>query len=333
MKFAAKSHGSPLEQLEKLGGKSFPNLSRARARTSECLIERKRQLAELPHDAGVSIVLMGSWGRSEVTNGSDDDYMVLVKGANRTGIHPPKAQIRSILDKPPGDQGVFGEPAFSDEMIGNIGLEEDSNSNLTRRMLFLLESSWATGADVYGRVRGELFDRYLDDSIRDYHVPRFLLNDTIRYWRTVCVDFAGKERKGPKKWGIRNAKLRTSRKLLFASGLLPVLECDNYECGEMRRFLERRLQMPPADRLIAAFIEHDCIDAGLRAVQAYDEFVGLLDDGTRRTELEKVEREDSASSVVFKEAKRLGHDLEQGLLALLFERERFQRLVREYAIF
>lgn len=63
-------------------------------------------------------------------------------------------------------------------------------------MLLLLESVGATNEDVHEVVTGELADRYLDESVKDFRVPRFLLNDVVRYWRTICVDFAGKERKG-----------------------------------------------------------------------------------------------------------------------------------------
>jgi hypothetical protein len=110
-------------------------------------------------------------------------------------------------------------------MIENIGLEEDLNNNLNRRMLFLFESVYATNQASYNAVRKELLDRYLDQSVKDFRPPRFLLNDVIRYWRTMCVDFAGKEHEDQRKWGLRNVKLRTARKVLLAGGLLPVFEC------------------------------------------------------------------------------------------------------------
>lgn len=329
----ALSDGEPLERLAAATGACFPNLARARALTGERLVERRSRLSQLSHDDDTSIVLMGSWGRSELTSGSDDDYMVLVHGPKREKVHPDRLALEPILDKSPGMQGVFGEPVASVEMVGNIGLEDDSNSNLTRRMLFLLESVCATGCAVYGSVRQKLFDRYLDESVKDFSAPRFLLNDLIRYWRTVCVDFAGKERQGPGKWGLRNAKLRTSRKLLFASGLLPVLECSSLEVAEMRAFLDARMCMPPADRVAEAFLAHGAADAGGRALVAYDRFVGMLDDTSRRDELEAVTRSEAHDSPAFLEAKRLGKEIEQGLLALLFECEPFPQLVRDYAIF
>ena len=276
---------------------------------------------------------MGSWGRSEVTSGSDDDFMLLIDGDARPDIRPSKAEIETILDRAPGDQGIFGEPVSGRRMIEKIGLEEDSNSNLSRRMLFLLESVYATRPDVYDAVREQLLDRYVDESVKDYRPPRFLLNDMIRYWRTMCVDFAGKEHEGPDKWGLRNAKLRTARKVLFAGGLLPVFECARLTTDEMPSYLCDQLQMPPVDRIAEAFLRHHAADPGGRALGAYDDFLGLLNDPTRRERLKDVTREQAETSAVFAEAARLGKELEHGLLALLFETETLPQLVREYGIF
>lgn len=320
-------------QLAAVSGREFPNLLKAREATRAGLEERRVALAGLPHDDDVAVVLMGSWGRAEVTSGSDDDFMVLVRGTDREDAHPSIDEVTTVLDQEPGAQGLFGKPVASDRLIGQIGLEEDTNNNLSRRMLLLLESVHATGEDIHEAVTAELVDRYLDESVKDFRVPRFLLNDVVRYWRTMCVDFAGKERKGPEKWGIRNAKLRTARKVLFAGGLLPVFECAKLARDEMPEFLLGQLRMPPTDRIAQAFLTHNAADPGGRALGAYDDFVGHLDDDTFRNELEGVTRDTSKESPAFEEAARLGKELERGLLALLFETESLPKLARDYVVF
>jgi UTP:GlnB (protein PII) uridylyltransferase len=67
---------APLQQLAEAAGMDFPHLFAARELTGAKLAERRPRLQQLQHDEDVAIVLMGSWGRSEVTSGSDDDYMV-----------------------------------------------------------------------------------------------------------------------------------------------------------------------------------------------------------------------------------------------------------------
>ncbi len=237
--------GTPLEQLAKASGVDFPNLRRARELTERGLASRRQKLGNLESDTDVAVVLMGSWGRGEVTSGSDDDFMLLIRGQERSEVRPARADLEAILDRPPGPQGIFGEPVSSVTIVEHIGLEADSNKNLSRRMLFLLESVYATNQDVYDDVHEQLLARYLDQSVKPQRPPRFLLNDVIRYWRTMCVDFAGKERQGPEKWGLRNAKLRTARKILFAGGLLPVLECESRTKDEMAEFLATNFSCRP----------------------------------------------------------------------------------------
>lgn len=133
--------------------------------------------------------------------------------------------------------------------------------------------------------------------------------------------------------GIRNAKLRTSRKVLFAGGLFPVFECSKLPRDEMPDFLLGQLRMPPTDRIAQAFLTHDASDAGGRALGAYDDFLGRLGDSELRDELESVTRDTSKESSAFREAARLGNDLERGLLALLFETESLPKLARDYVVF
>jgi hypothetical protein len=323
---------SALEVLSEASGRDFPNLFDARKRTAEGLEDRRNALEELRRDDDVAIVLMGSWGRAEVTSESDDDFMVLVRG-DHEDVSPAISDVEQVLDRAAGDQGIFGKPVSSRKLIERIGLEEDSNSNLSRRLLLLLESVPVAGDSVHAEVRAELADRYLDASVKNYRPPRFLLNDVIRYWRTMCVDFAGKERKGPEKWGIRNAKLRTSRKVLFAGGLFPVFECAKLPREGMADFLKGQMCLPPTDRIAQVFLVHGAADWGGRTLGAYDDFVGLLNDRAFREELKEVTRDTAKGSPAFQEAARLGKELDRGLLALLFETESLSKLAREYVVF
>lgn len=324
---------SPLEDLAEKADRNFSHLFAARERTAVGLAERSERLEVLAHASDVSIVLMGSWGRAEVTAASDDDFMLLVHGAEREGVEPSVEAVADVLDSSPGTQGIFGVPVFSERLVHDIGLDRDDNSNLTRRMLFMLESVPVTGVEAYRAVREGVLDRYLDESVKAYRPPRFLLNDVVRYWRTICVDFAGKEHEGPKKWGLRNAKLRTSRKILFAGGLLPVLECFRFDLEKIRDYLEEQLDMLPTDRIAQSFLEHKAVEPGARTFGAYDEFVGRMNDEEFRSELRDVVRDNSADSSAFADIQRIGHELQDGLLALLYETRALPQVVRDYAIF
>jgi hypothetical protein len=136
-RFVSGSEKSPLEQLAATTGRGFPNLLRARKRTATGLEDRRARLGRLHHDPDTSVVLMGSWGRAEVTEGSDDDFMVLINGPDDE-VEPSIDEVRTVLDRAPGDQGVFGEPVPCDGLVENVGLDRDDNTNLTRRMLSCL---------------------------------------------------------------------------------------------------------------------------------------------------------------------------------------------------
>lgn len=182
----------------------------------------REHLSDVESDQGTSVVLFGSWGRQELTNHSDDDWAILVDGAEGPGVRPSPSQIGGLIgeERKPGTQGIFGDVIFSYHLVKRIGLDADDNKNLTRRLLLLLESVAVVNESAHRDCWLRVLEGYLDDSVKSYRPPRFLLNDLIRYWRTICVDFVGKEREGAgQKWALRNLKLRLSRKALFVGML------------------------------------------------------------------------------------------------------------------
>jgi hypothetical protein len=326
-----------LERLSTEAGVDFPSLFAAQRRTEEALTERRRRLATLKVDGDAAIVLMGSWGRGELTSGSDDDFMLLIDGEEREPVRPTIEEIWKVLGakgKRPGREEVFGVPVFSHDLCNKIGLEEDGNKNLTRRMLLVLESVSALGDDRCRDVKAAVLGKYLDRAVKAYRPPRFFLNDVIRYWRTIAVDFEAKHRsRDGEGWGLRNAKLRTSRTLLFASGLLPLLECHLFDEEAIPGYLAQSFDALPTDRVAEAFLRHKHMDAGARVFGAYDEFLAMLDDDRQRAALEVVAMEDQEFFEVFGTAKRLGKEIRSGLLSLLFDTPALYPLTREFAIF
>ncbi|HXE46148.1 MAG TPA: DUF294 nucleotidyltransferase-like domain-containing protein [Conexibacter sp.] len=334
---------SPLERLEAKSGRPFPTLVAARERTAQRLAERGALLDGLAIERNATVALMGSWGRREVTAGSDDDYVVLVRGpspASDWGAErDTAARIAERLARDPGGfgapgrQGIFAEVVYSGDLM-RVGLDDDTNTNLTRRMLLVLESVAACHADVLDGVRLDVIYDYVSDALRDHRPPRFLLNDLVRYWRTIGVDFVAKDReRAGAGWGLRNAKLRTSRKLLFASGLLPVLRCHELRAEAIAPFLAAQFAMPPTDRVADAFLRYGAEAQGAEALAAYDAFVALLDDETMRAELGALDSRAAAyASACWREVAELGATIEAHLLALLFETE-LGPITQRYAVF
>jgi hypothetical protein len=77
-------------------------------------------------------------------------------------------------------------------------------------------------------------------------------------------------------------------RLCSRAGLLPVLECYRYPVEGMLGYLAERMAVPPLDRIADAFVNHGALDPGVRALSAYDEFLAILDDSEKLSELSEL---------------------------------------------
>lgn len=339
----ARLLSDPRGAAEELAGQArieIGHVVEARHHTAREVERLRSAFARDRIDDDISIVVFGSWAREELTEGSDDDFAVLVDrpiAAQDAAVTSALAAARRELGtggRQPGSQDVFGVAFEVEPVVRNIGLDADSNTNLTRRMLLVLESHELTG-EVRRQAWDQILERYLSRAPRPRRPPRFLLNDLVRYWRTIGVDFEGKHPDAsgsdPKRV-TRNAKLRTSRKLLFAGGLLPVLMCHELTRAEMEQFLGTWLAAPPLDRLAAAFLHLGAPDEGARALRAYDRWIAIQQDPEARAELKRLTAATRDASRVFNEVREIGKRFEDALLALLYDTP-LSPVSRRYLVF
>jgi predicted nucleotidyltransferase len=291
-----------------------------------------------------TFVMFGSLAREEFTAGSDLDWTLLIDGQSDTKHLDVTKEITKFVEKeskPPGPTALFGTMAFSHELVHLIGGESDSNRNTTRRILLLLESRGMDDDDrVRDRVVRNLLKRYLQEDLayHEFHnwkrrVPRFLLNDIVRFWRTMTVDYATKRRDRDKGWALRNLKLRLSRKLTFTAGLAMCMSCqllpapslENTTWGaqefsaELENYLIGFSNKTPL-HVVAEFIQKfDANDAGKRIFDAYDRFLAILNDQGNRTHLQELEVSNAGSDTLFREAREIGTSFQEGLTQLFFK--------------
>ena len=360
--FDPRSASSAITQLETRLGCAWRSIAKARDDTRT----RRKELDDLfirRNSPDTSLVVFGSVARQEVTAASDLDWILLIDGQSVPDHKEQEREIEHNLREgqfiTPGRSGIFGKMVGSHDLVHNIGGEDDLNSNTTRRVLLLLESIPIGDGEAYSRVRRQIVRRYLEDDRGLTHgesktrIPRFLLNDITRYWRTVTVDFVYKQRaKNDEKWALRNAKLRMSRKLIFAAGLALVFFCDldkdeeatvarialkdKRDCTLLTSYIEKLLAITPLEMLARMSLLPDVNNDTIHKIfNSYDAFLGILDNSEKRSDLERARtHEDLRRSAVWSEIRAVSRPFHDGLVSLfLNDNEDLKQLTMTYGVF
>ena len=167
----------PTLELSRRIGVQWPNIEAARTFSRETLALLRSALADSDSD-DTSVVVFGSLGREEFTSGSDIDWNLLVDGIADPNHHAlfldTQKKIKEVATKSVGREGTFDAFVSSHDLIHKIGGEDDTNKNLTRRLLLLLESAPIGRSVARARV------------VKRTRLKRYLLEDRS-FWRAQPV--------------------------------------------------------------------------------------------------------------------------------------------------
>lgn len=309
-----------MKPLDSIQLATLPHINVAKEFSNSKLAVMRNLLAEKSDFKDVVLGTYGSYARREASAQSDLDFFVICRHPGQAeeakrAMMPLAAEVVKMAGKEPSPKGAFGDVEDLDTMLSNIGGNDDHNSKITRRILFLLEGDWLGNKSFFEEILEKLLAKYVRESITSHQFALFLLNDIIRYYRTVCVDFEFKtiQDADPKPWGTRNIKLVFSRKLLYFSGLLIVAETAQRSYAEKIRVLNELISMPVIDRVSTI-----CGARSIQALSLYDKFLEELSKAEVRTALDNTTEGDRMDEP-FRSLKDMGHHFSWKLMSLLRE--------------
>ena len=348
---------SQVETLASRLGAEWPAITDARARAQEQIDSLRSELNELI-PPNTNMVVFGSLGRYEFTGESDVDWTLLIDGPadaqHMDAALSIERRLKELRVKEPGPERTFGGLTVSHDLLHKIGGEDDTNRNTTQRILLLLESVPIGGnTRAYTGVVNGVLKRYIQEDAgplgleSPVRVPRFLLNDIARYWRTMAVDFAYKRRvRAPTGWALRSAKLRMSRKLIYVAGLLSCFSCEaeldpfRHEGPEavlqVVNQLAHRVWQKPLDIVAGTVLLYGepLLAPAAELFAAYDRFLALLGDPVSRNRLKDLPPEDATTDPVYAEVRELGKHFQDALTRMFFDADTpLRELTRKYGVF
>ena len=262
----------------------------SRTAFSKKLLERARTTAagfSACSRSEVCVYAAGSLGRLETGQISDMDVFIFADREPRVQgersltrleeimVLSDLVQVNSELKLPPfsGDGEFFKIHEVTDLVVGTGTAKDDSENLFTTRLLLLLESKCIANDKLYSSATVRVCEMYFRDGKgrHDYR-PLFLLNDILRYWRTLCLNYERTRHDSRKPWWKKNINLKFSRKLTVFSTVLAIL-ADQVDTSEKFSIIS---SLTPMERLAYALDklgEVDLLNDFLQFLDNYEEFL------------------------------------------------------------
>jgi hypothetical protein len=243
--------------------------SQLRKKSSQAKLERARVAFRkdtiLAKNKSICIFAAGSLGRLDSGLSSDLDVFVTTMGKEigrlqEINFFASIVRLNEELSYPPlSNDGEFLKVFHVSKNEKKVGSAIDDTENwFTTRMLLLLESNFLYNERSYHLHKKKILDFYFRDSSgqTDFK-PVFLLNDILRYWRTLCLNYEQKARTSPtKSWKKKNFNLKFSRMLSVFGTVLPLILMKNVTSEK----IEALSSLPPMERLASGLDDLDAPD-------------------------------------------------------------------------
>jgi hypothetical protein len=166
----------------------------------------------------------------------------------------------------------------------------------------------------------------------------------------MAVDFADKQYdRSYEGFALRNIKLRMSRKLIYISGLLACFRCHLEYPDEKTRlqFFTKDNSLAVA-ALLRSFLDKTPLDLAAETLfmyardqervrqffEAYDQFLGILNDQSKRETLKNLKPGELETDSIYSEARQVSHKFRQAVTDIfLNEDNEIGQLTIKYGVF
>ncbi len=150
----------------------------------------------------ICVYACGSLGRLEMSENSDLDLFFvslhncgedpMCQNLNKYKFFSKLYDINCAMEFPePSKCGEYWEFINKDDFLDIGSRKEDFNNSFTARLLFLLESKPIYNEEAFDWLLKETVSKYFTDYAdhRDEFYPLFLINDILRYWYTLTLNY------------------------------------------------------------------------------------------------------------------------------------------------
>lgn len=298
------------------------------------LRSRMESNSEISRLDDLCIYATGSLGRGDAWRESDLDVFFIRPGNAPAASAKPKpldkARVLAAIENIRGTMHLpelterFLDFHYIEDILASMGsAEEDARNMFTARMLMLLEGTYLYNSMAYqanlGKIVGEYFRDY-ENNQEDFR-PIYLINDIIRFWKTMCLNYE-KKRNDVHAGNVDGRfKLKYSRLLTCFSMIAPLV---SEQAGVITKEVVVDLSnLKPWERLTqAATVSAD----GVRILKELrTEYAWFLRETATKARLERALDDKARKHMMFDRANQFNRLMYEFLMAVTINNQDMRR--------